>query len=41
MNSSNNISYRDLFVGLDVQTPLLDGKRQSYINLDNAASTPP
>jgi cysteine desulfurase/selenocysteine lyase len=32
--------YRDLFVGLDVDTPLLDGSFQAYINLDNAASTP-
>lgn len=34
-------SYRHLFVGLDVQTPLLNGARRGYINLDNAASTPP
>ena len=32
--------FRPLFVGLDCQTPLLDGSRQPYINLDNAASTP-
>ncbi len=34
-------NYRHLFVGLDVKVPLLDGSRQPYINLDNAASTPP
>ena len=33
-------SYRDLFVGLDVRVPLLDGSQRTYINLDNAASTP-
>jgi cysteine desulfurase / selenocysteine lyase len=32
--------YRSLFVGLDTQVPLLNGARQVYINLDNAASTP-
>lgn len=32
--------YRSLFVGLDTQIPLLDGSRKTYINLDNAASTP-
>jgi cysteine desulfurase/selenocysteine lyase len=33
-------SYRDLFVGLDVRVPLLDGSERLYVNLDNAASTP-
>jgi selenocysteine lyase/cysteine desulfurase len=33
-------SYRSLFVGVDVQIPLLDGLQSTYINLDNAASTP-
>ena len=33
--------YRHLFVGLDVQTPLLDGACRCYTNFDNAASTPP
>lgn len=32
---------RSLFVGLDAQTPLLDGTRRCYTNFDNAASTPP
>jgi selenocysteine lyase/cysteine desulfurase len=32
--------YRDLFTGLDVQVPLLDGTKKQYINFDNAASTP-
>lgn len=32
---------RSLFAGLEIETPLLDGSRQAYINLDNAASTPP
>jgi selenocysteine lyase/cysteine desulfurase len=34
-------NYHHLFVGLDVATPLLDGSHLRYINLDNAASTPP
>ncbi len=33
--------YRTLFVGLEKQVPLLDGSTRQYINLDNAASTPP
>lgn len=32
--------YRQLFVGLDQEVPLLDGQKQVYVNLDNAASTP-
>jgi cysteine desulfurase / selenocysteine lyase len=32
--------YRDLFVGLDVETPVLNGNHKRYINFDNAASTP-
>ena len=34
-------TYRHLFVGIEAQTPLLDGSHRHYINLDNAASTPP
>ncbi len=34
-------TYHDLFVGMDVQVPLLNGASRRYINLDNAASTPP
>jgi cysteine desulfurase / selenocysteine lyase len=36
----NPSNYRDLFVGLDVKVPLLDGTQRTYLNLDNAASTP-
>ena len=36
-----NQKYGDLFVGLDAEVPLLSGERRGYINLDNAASTPP
>lgn len=28
-------------VGADLQVPLMDGSRRRYVNLDNAASTPP
>jgi cysteine desulfurase / selenocysteine lyase len=38
--TSNRANYRDLFVGLDTEVPLLDGRKCIYINLDNAASTP-
>jgi len=34
-------SFRDLFVGLEQEVPLLNGDKRVYINLDNAASTPP
>jgi cysteine desulfurase/selenocysteine lyase len=37
---ASTISFRSLFVGLDAQVPLLNGSRQTYIYLDNAASTP-
>ena len=33
--------WRDRIVGLDEEVPLLDGRMVPYINLDNAASTPP
>jgi len=32
--------YRDLFVGVEIQVPLLSGEQRTYVNLDNAASTP-
>lgn len=32
--------YHHLFVGLDIQVPLLNGEERPYINFDNAASTP-
>ncbi|MCB9135221.1 MAG: aminotransferase class V-fold PLP-dependent enzyme [Anaerolineales bacterium] len=38
---SSNSTFADLFAGLDVETPLLDGSHRRYINFDNAASTPP
>lgn len=34
-------NFRSLFVGLDSHVPLLDGREVTYVNLDNAASTPP
>lgn len=33
--------WRSRFVGLEHPTPLLDGRLVPYVNLDNAASTPP
>lgn len=38
---TNPPNYRDLFVGLNQHVPLLSGTSRQYINLDNAASTPP
>lgn len=32
--------YRNLFIGLEAEVPLLDGSHTRYINFDNAASTP-
>ena len=40
MPKPTNNAYRNLFVGVDVQVPLLDGSQRTYVNLDNAASTP-
>jgi cysteine desulfurase / selenocysteine lyase len=34
-------AWRERFVGLGQMTPLFDGRLTPYINLDNAASTPP
>jgi cysteine desulfurase/selenocysteine lyase len=31
---------RESIVGIDAQVPLLDGSHRTYVNLDNAASTP-
>jgi len=39
--TSTTTDYRSLFVGLDAQIPLLNGDCRCYVNLDNAASTPP
>jgi cysteine desulfurase/selenocysteine lyase len=39
--TSSSTDYRHLFVGLDAQIPLLSGACRCYVNLDNAASTPP
>ena len=36
----SSINLRDHIVGLDVLTPLLNGRSVPYTNLDNAASTP-
>jgi selenocysteine lyase/cysteine desulfurase len=35
------MDYRALFVGADVQVPVLGGGTAQYVNFDNAASTPP
>ena len=39
--SATAINFRDRIVGLNRQVPLLDGRLVPYVNLDNAASTPP
>lgn len=39
--TTTNHNFRPLFVGLDTRVPLLDGSEVQYLNLDNAASTPP
>lgn len=39
--ASTSINLRQRILGVDREVPLLDGRRISYVNLDNAASTPP
>ena len=39
--SSDRSDMRDRILGLDQCVPLLDGRLVRYVNLDNAASTPP
>lgn len=39
--SSHSLNLRDQIVGADQLVPLLDGRLVPYVNLDNAASTPP
>lgn len=41
MKQKTQTDYQDLFEGLGVQTPVLNGFNGKYINFDNAASTPP
>lgn len=38
---TNTLNLRERIVGLDRDVPLLDGRLVPYVNLDNAASTPP
>ena len=40
-HTAHPLTLRHEIVGLDAPTPLLDGRRVPYVNLDNAASTPP
>jgi selenocysteine lyase/cysteine desulfurase len=39
--STQSVNLRDRILGLDQKVPLLDGRLVPYVNLDNAASTPP
>jgi selenocysteine lyase/cysteine desulfurase len=39
-STPTNHNFADLFIGLDVEVPLLGGTSRRYVNLDNAASTP-
>jgi cysteine desulfurase / selenocysteine lyase len=39
MKTASN--FRSFFTGLETEVPLLGGRHQIYVNLDNAASTPP
>ncbi|MFN2194934.1 MAG: aminotransferase class V-fold PLP-dependent enzyme, partial [Anaerolineales bacterium] len=38
--SQKQASYRDLYLGLDLELPIINGGSRKYINFDNAASTP-
>jgi len=37
----DNLCFDTLVMGQDLEVPLLDGRHIRYVNLDNAASTPP
>ncbi len=37
---TSELNLRNRIVGLDMKVPLLDGRLTTYVNLDNAASTP-
>ncbi len=39
-HSVQSLNMRNRIIGIDEPTPLLDGRLVSYVNLDNAASTP-
>lgn len=39
--ATQSLNFRERILGLDKEVPLLDGRLVPYINLDNAASTPP
>ena len=39
--AGSRLQMRDRIVGLECTVPLLDGRQVPYVNLDNAASTPP
>ena len=39
--SSSANALRERVIGLDRMVPLIDGRLRPYINLDNAATTPP
>jgi selenocysteine lyase/cysteine desulfurase len=41
VHGNSDMSWAREVVGADLQVPLLDGSRRRYVNLDNAASTPP
>lgn len=36
-----NLCYEDLVIGQDFEVPVIEGRNVKYVNLDNAASTPP
>jgi selenocysteine lyase/cysteine desulfurase len=38
---SKTQDFSALFSGIDIEVPILNGQQKRYINLDNAASTPP
>ena len=40
MHTAVQTDFRNLYGGLNLETPLLGGGKKQYINLDNAASTP-
>lgn len=41
MNMEFGKNYKDLFVGQDYKVPIINNRYKTYVNLDNAATTPP
>jgi len=41
LHHNKNEDFSNLYSGIDIEVPVLNGERKRYVNFDNAASTPP